>query len=128
MFKLLKIGITLIIIIFFSSGCFELDNSNKYDYSEKILGKWYIDDVTEGEDGSVIFNFLSNNSFYINMTELIDGNLTTQTAWMTYNITEDKLIMVIENNEISINYSFSNSFNNLILIEPDGTSTELKRN
>ena len=46
---------------------------------------------------------------------------------MTYKITANKIIMVIENNEVSLDYSFSDNDKTLTFIEPDGTATILKK-
>jgi len=105
------------------SGCINSD-----DYGEKILGKWIAGETLEGEDGSVIFNFFSNSSFYVNLTEIDEsGHPITQTAWMTYEISDEKFVMIIENNKIFLDYSFSDNYQTLNLLQKDGTSTILTK-
>lgn len=118
------LAVTVIILLMIGiSGCI-----NSEDYKEKILGKWLAGETLEGEDGSVIFNFFSNGSFYVNLTEIDDsGHPTTQTAWMTYEISDEEFVMIIENNTIFLDYSFSDNYKTLNLLQKDGTSTILTR-
>jgi len=126
--KKLKFGLLLVIFILFFSGCTEIKNIEDYNYEEKILGKWNATDIAEGEDGSIIFNFLSNNSFYINLTEKnLNNELNTQTTWMKYNITKDDLTMMITKNEVILDYSFSNNFTILSFKESNGILTTLNK-
>jgi len=124
-------NILIVVVIFILavglSGCTSTEH-HKENYKELFLGKWLAGDIPEGEDGSVVFNFFSNDSFYVNLTETDEhGNSSTQTAWMTYNITNDTLIIVVEGNEVHLGFSFSNNYKTLILTEADGTATVLKR-
>ena len=123
--------ILLVVVVFILtvglSGCTSTEH-HKENYKELFLGKWVAGDTPEGEDGSVVFNFFSNDSFYVNLTNVDQhGNSSTQTAWMTYNITNNTLIMVIEGNEVHLGFSFSNNDKTLTLTEEDGTSTVIKR-
>lgn len=121
--KILMVGIIIFLSVNGFSGCTDTEN-----YEEKILGKWLVGSIPEGDDDSVIFNFFSNGSFYVNMTEVDEyGTPTTQTAWMTYEITDDKFIMIIEGNEVFLDYSFSDNDQTLTLTEKDGTPTVLTR-
>ena len=127
MLKTLTLGIISLLLIITFSGCLDND-TNEYDYTEKILGKWNATDIAEGEDGSIIFNFLSNNSFYINLTEKnLNNELNTQTTWMKYNITKDDLTMMITKNEVILDYSFSNNFTILSFKESNGILTTLNK-
>ena len=60
---LVIIIVTLLIIGL--SGCVSLEQ-----LKEEILGKWLVGEIPEGEDGSVVFHFFSNGSFYLNLTEI----------------------------------------------------------
>jgi len=118
------LAVTLILLLAIGlSGCINSD-----DYKEKILGKWLAGETLEGEDGSVIFNFFSNGSFYVNLTEIDEsGHPKIQTAWMTYKISDEEFVMIIENNEIFLEYSFSDNYKTLNLLQKDGTSTILTK-
>ena len=124
--KILITGIIIFLLVIGLSGCMYTDNNK--NYKEKILGIWLAGDTPEGEDGSVIFNFFSNGSFYVNLTEVDEyGDSTMQTAWMTYEITDDNFVMIIEGNEVFLDYSFSDDDKSLTLVEKDGTSTILTK-
>ena len=121
--KIFMVGIIIFLSVNGFSGCIDIEN-----YEEKILGKWLVGSIPEGDDDSVIFNFFSNDSFYVNMTEVDEyGTPTTQTAWMIYEITDDKFIMTIEGNEVFLDYSFSDNDQTLTLTEKDGSLTVLTR-
>ena len=121
--KIFMVGIIIFLSVNGFSGCIDTEN-----YEEKILGKWLVGSISEGDDDSVIFNFFSNDSFYVNMTEVDEyGAPTTQTAWMIYEITDDKFIMTIEGNEVFLDYSFSDNDQTLTLTEKDGSLTVLTR-
>jgi hypothetical protein len=123
MIKKILVIATVSLIIIGLSGCVSLD-----ELKEKILGKWLVGDIPEGEDDSVVFHFFSNGSFYVNLTEIDEyGNSNTETAWMTYNLTEDKLIMVIEENKVFLDYSFSENYTILELTEKNEPSMILKK-
>ena len=107
-------------------GC--LDNTSEYDFNEKIIGKWLANDIPQGEDGSVLFNFLTNNTFYINLTEKNDdGKYTNQTTSLIYNITKENLTMIIAGEKVILGYKFSNDFLTLTIKEENGTPTILKK-
>ena len=121
--EILLVVTVIFLLVIGLSGCTDSD-----DCKEKILGKWLIGDTPEGGDGSVIFNFFSNGSFYVNLTEIDEyGHSTTQTSWMTYEITGDEFVMIIEHNEIFLDYSFSDNYQTLNLMQKDGTSTILTK-
>jgi len=127
MLKTLTLGIISLLLIITFSGCLDND-TNEYDYTEKILGKWLSNDIPEGEDGSIVFNFLINNTFFINLTEKNDnGNYSTQTTSLKYNITKENLTMFIAEEKVILNYSFSDNFRTLTIKEVNGTPTILKK-
>jgi len=127
MLKTLTLGIISLLLIITFSGCLDND-TNEYDYTEKILGKWLSNDIPEGEDGSIVFNFLINNTFFINLTEKNDnGNYSTQTTSLKYNITKENLTMFIAEEKVILNYSFSDNFRTLTIKESNGTPTILKK-
>ena len=126
MIKIIKFCIILLMLNISLVGC--LDNTSEYNFNEKILGKWLANDIPKGEDGSVLFNFLSNSTFYINLTEKNDnGKYTNQTTSLEYNLTKEYLTMFIAGEKVILGYTFSNDFMTLTIREENGTSTILKK-
>jgi len=128
MLKTLTFWVIILWLIISLTGCFDIESNSNYDFNEKILGKWLANDNPEGEDGSIIFHFLRNNTFYINLTEKNDnGNYTTQTTSLKYNITKENLTMFIADEKVILDYTFSNNFKTLTIKEENGTPTILKK-
>lgn len=126
MLKIIKFCAILLLLNISLVGC--LDNTGEYNFNEKIIGKWLANDIPQGEDGSVLFNFLTNNTFYINLTEKNNnGKYTNQTTSLIYNITKENLIMFIADEKIILGYTFSNDFLTLTIKEKNGTPTILKK-
>ena len=122
--KIVITGIVVVLLISILYGCISTGPDD-----EKFLGKWKRGDVSEGEEGSVIFTFFSNETYSINAT-IPDGKnetLTTETYWDTYEITDGKLIMYMVGVKEILTYSFSDDGNTLTLKEEDGTPTVLIR-
>jgi len=121
--KMLIVGMAIFLLIIGLSGC-----TNTENYEEKILGKWSVGDTPEEEGVSITFDFFSNGSFCLNHTEVDEyGNSTSQTVWMTYKITADNFVMIILDNEVLLDYSFSDNDKTLTLTDKDGTPTVLMR-
>lgn len=118
---LTSIFIFLSIII---SGC--VDHSSDFDFKEKIIGKWLSDAVPQNE-GSVIFNFLINNTLYVNFSEINNGSYINQTTSFKYNITKDNLEMFIGDEPLILDYTFKDNFTTLSLIDENGTPTILTK-
>ena len=120
-------NLILSMIIFLSiiiTGCIE--ESSEYDFKEKIIGKWLSDSIPQDE-GSAIFNFLSNNTLYINFTEIDNGSYSNQTTNFEYNISKDNLKIFIANEPLILNYSFSDNFKILTLKDEYGSPTILNK-
>lgn len=120
-------NLILSIIIFLGiiiSGCIE--ESSEYDFKEKIIGKWLSDAIPQDE-GSAIFNFLSNNTLYINFTEINNGVYSNQTTNYEYNISQDNLKIFIADEPLILNYSFSDDYKILTLKDENGSPTILNK-
>jgi len=121
--KMLIVGIVIFLSVTGLSGC-----TNTENYEEKILGKWSVGATPEEEDVSITFDFFSNGSFCLNHTEVDEyENSTSQTVWMTYEITADNFVMIVLDDNVILDYSFSDNDKTLTLTEKDGTSTVLTR-
>jgi hypothetical protein len=106
------------------TGC--VDNNSDFDFKEKIVGKWLSEAVPQDE-GSVIFNFLTNNTLYINFTEINNGSYSNQTTTFKYNVTKDNLKLFIADEPLILDYSFKDNFATLSLIDENGTPTILTK-
>jgi len=116
--SVIALFITIILVICFL-GCIENQND-----PNKIIGKWMSENVSEGEEGSVIFQFYTNGSYLISVTIPDESNnLTTTNIWNNYTIDNEILIMKIVDVEERLLYSFSDDYNTLTLTEED-SSTE----
>jgi len=103
------------------TGC-----TSTINYEELILGKWSVENVPEGEEGSVIFTFYENGNYSIiatlpNETE----NLTTTTLWYNYTINDEFLILTMIGIEEQLQYEFSSDNTILTLTEDNGVETVL---
>lgn len=117
--QLIIAGIVLISFAVVLSGCTSVRTDD-----EKILGKWLSGEAPGAESDTLIWNFFSNGSFSLNLTEAGIENSTI--TWMTYEIIDGTLIMALADIEIPLNYSFSNNDNTLTFIDKDdGSSTAL---
>lgn len=114
----------IILLSIVVTGC--IDNNSDFDFKEKIIGKWLSDAVPQDE-GSVIFNFLTNNTLYVNFTEINNGSYSNQTTSFRYNITKDNLKMFIADEPLILNYTFKDNFTTLSLIDENGTPTILTK-
>ena len=115
--QLIKIGIIIIIILTFAlSGCNE--NTLKSD-EEKIIGTWVYTTTLNEENVYVYYIFSINKTFEV-IFLYINEDIRTQGTW---NITENKLLINLEDEIISNNYSFSNNNKKLTLIESNGVKS-----
>ena len=115
-----QLAVTCIVVILLAvglSGCTSINPDEK-----KILGKWLLEGIPEGEEDSLIFNFFSNGTF--STTYYIDENSTEQTMWGTYAIADETLALTIEGDyTVTFDYSFSDNDNILTLTNKDGVIT-----
>ena len=122
-----KIIIFIVTMVIILCGCID-HGENNVNYYEKIIGKWIVGNMSEGEEDSVIFHFFTNNSFYINLTEIDNqGKNNIKTSWMKYEIKENNIIMDIDGNKVPLEFSFSENNNILTLKEKGGSSTILNK-
>jgi len=97
-------------------------------YREKILGTW-ISETSMNQSENAIFNFYSNNtvSLTVHLNESV-GKPTTYVFWFNYTIDEKTLKMDINGKTEVLDYTFSDNYNKLTLVEEDsGRETILIR-
>ena len=106
------------LIIF--SGCLESNNNNDNLLDEtyqKIIGSWYNTGNIENVTIAIIYNFYSNSSYF---TATIINNISKyqNSIWGKYELNKDTIFFNPTNVNISnssLNYDFSEDFNNLII-------------
>ncbi len=88
-------------------------------YREKILGTW-ISETSMNQSENAIFNFYSNNtvSLTVHLNESV-GKPTTYVFWFNYTIDEKTLKMDINGKTEVLDYTFSDNYNKLTLVEED---------
>ena len=107
--QLMIIGIILILLIVVLSGCNKTNTNETNAYKEKILGRWLANATTgPGRGSSGIYTFCSNGSFLAS---------SDSRTWGTFEITNEKLIMSGQNHTFSYNYTFSDNYNKVKLID-----------
>ncbi|HEC89017.1 MAG TPA: hypothetical protein ENI44_00340 [Thermoplasmatales archaeon] len=118
---LLGVIVSLVLVI---SGC--VTENNGVAYKEKILGTW-ISEASVNQSENAIFTFYSNNtvSLTVHLNESV-GKQTTYVFWFNYTIDEKTLKMDIKGKTEVLDYTFSDNYNKLTLIEEDsGAETVL---
>lgn len=88
-------------------------------YREKILGAW-ISETSINQSENAIFNFYSNNtvSITVHLNESV-GEPTIYVLWFNYTIDEKTLKMDINGKTEVLDYTFSDNYNKLTLVEED---------
>ena len=115
--QLIKVGIISIILITLSlTGCNE--NILKSD-EEKIIGTWVYATTLNEEAVYVYYIFFLNKTFEVKF--LYTGEDIRANG--TWNITDNKLLITLEDETISNDYSFSNNNKTLTLIESNGVKS-----
>ena len=111
--KLKIVGIILIILTLYLSGCNE--NIFKSD-KEKIIGTWVY--ATTLNESTVYVYYIFSTNQTIEIIFLYTGEDIRANG--TWNITNNKLIISLEEENIVSDYSFSNNDKTLTLIENNG--------
>jgi len=118
--KLVTVGMTLVLLIVILSGCASTKTNE-----EKILGSW-ITEGSIGQEETAVFNFFSNATFSLELT-VNESIVITYTIWETYTITDESIVMILEGETETLEYSFSEGDGILTLIEDHGEHTVLVR-
>ena len=119
--QLITAGIVLMSFAIILSGCTSVRTDE-----EKILGKWLSGEAPDVGSDTLIWNFFSNGSFSLNLTEA--GIENSSITWMTYEIMDGALILTLPDVKVSLDYSFSNDGNALTLLDKEnGSPTTLVR-
>ena len=123
-----KIAILLIVLMIasidFLSGCNE-DKVAVQSDEEKLIGTWTYSINFNETTINTSYVFLSNKtleiffSYYINSSAIGD-NIRSNGTW---NITDNKLIMILEGETVISDYSFSNNDKTLTITESSGNTS-----
>mgnify|MGYP001604984343 CR=1 FL=1 len=110
--QLMIVGIIVILLTVELSGCNE--NTSKLD-EEKIIGTWTKRDMYNGSIRSNSYIFYINKTFKV-VSSYKDEFLNVNGTW---NITDNKLIMISEDKTVTADYKFSELNKNKILTLTD---------
>ena len=105
--QLILIGIIFIFITVGLSGCTNTIVSDE----EKIIGTWTKRDMYNGSIRSNSYIFYTNKTFKV-ISSYKNEVLNVNGTW---NITDNKLIMISEDKTVTVNYKFSELNKNKIL-------------
>lgn len=123
-----KLAILLILLMIVSAGFLSGCNEDKGTFQsdeEKLIGTWTYSINNNGTTINTSYVFLSNKkleilfSYYINSSAIGDSIRSNG----TWNITDNKLIMILENETVISNYSFSNNDKTLTITESSGNTS-----
>ena len=111
--QLIIIGVIVILLTVGLSGCNE--NTSKSD-EDKLIGTW-TNRIMYEDNSTVITSYI----FYTNKTFNVIGSSGNKTLNVngTWNITDDKLIMISKVRTLTVDYKFSELNNDKILTLTD---------
>jgi len=114
--QLMIVGISFLLLAVGLSGCNE-DNNTVQSDEEKIIGKWIYSVSISENTVSLSYNFSSNKMFQ--SINLDNGKVNTVNG--TWNIIDNKLLIILENITITNDYKFSNNNKTLTINDDTGT-------
>jgi hypothetical protein len=120
------ISIILLLLVLGFSGC--LDSNNNGDNStneestdeEKIIGTWINSDIFEGYQRNISYSFFSNKTCLFSISYRDDFYSTNG----TWKIEDKKLIIIIEGQEVSGDYTFLDNDKKLAMIDESGNTMD----
>ena len=113
--NLILFGVAVLLVCVGLSGCNELGVDGLTD-EEKIIGSWKGELTYEDVTAILSYTFLSDKTFFLHLTAQ-DETITRNSG--NWKILDNKLVMTVEGEMVTMDYIFSNNDKTLTITDPN---------